>query len=257
MKKLVYFILLCFLVSGCKEIKNDIDTLFNEEQNKIVIALVDFSKSIPESTIDWYKEVISSELLPALKVNDRLHILPVDQAAQTSGTEILSIVLEEKNFVSSQDPPNQKQELINRRIREFLNKSAAKFSDQFYSIKNDRTKYSSRTDIIGGFNQAIKYKNVEFRNYIIVLSDMVQDTEELNLEKYLNSKPEPFKIISNLSSNDLTGTKIFILTGDQPKIGIKNFNWLKDFWTAYIQKNDGDLINYESGSLSLLKEKLK
>ena len=257
MNKLFFITLFVLFLAGCKDIKEDIDSLLKDAQNKIIVVLVDFSKSIPEPTINWYNEVITNSLFSLLNVNDKLVVLPVDQAAQTSGVEIFSIYLDEESFYFAQDPPNQKHELIKRRIKRFLDTVTVNFTAEYNAVRYERVKYANRTDLIGALKQAVKYFDEKAKNYIVVLSDMIQDTEELNLEVYLRSKPNPTTIINNLLQNDFQEEKIFILTGNQPKIGIKDFNWLKDFWTTYINKNNGQLITYETGGVSLLKEKLK
>jgi len=249
-------LIVIFALFGCKDVKQDLDALFNEEKSRTIVVLVDFSKSIPGSTIDWYNNVIKEDILTSLQVNDKLFVLPVDKAAQTSGIEIASIILNKDKFSSLQDPPNQKQELIKRRISKFLDTESVNFSNQFYSVKEQRSKYSSKTDIIGAFQQAIKYFNKETKNSIVILSDMKQDTEELNLENYLSSRPDPLKLVQKTSGVDLRNANVFVLTGDQPNIGIKDFNWLKEFWVGYVDKNKGNLIIYESGGVSLLKENL-
>jgi len=256
MRTINYFLIVLFTLYGCKDVKQDFDSLFSEEKTKIIIVLVDFSKSIPGSTIDWYDKVIKEAILNSLQVNDKLFVLPVDKAAQTSGVEIASIILAKDKFSSVQDPPNQKQELIKRRISKFLDTLSVNFSKQFYSVKEQRYKYASETDIIGALKQAVKYFNEDTKNSIVILSDMKQQTEELDLEIYLPSKSDPLKLLQKTSPIDLRNANIFVLTGDQPKIGIKDFNWLKEFWTNYIERNKGKLVIYESGGVSLLKDKL-
>ena len=253
MKKIFYLLFVIIILIGCKEFEK----VFNDEPPTIIITLVDFSKSIPESTINWYNQVITATLLPTLQVNDKLIVLPVDKAAQTSGIEIASIILAEESFSSVQDPPNQKQELIKRRIARFLDTVSVTFSNKFYEAKDQRSKYAVKTDIIGALKQATKYFNENAINSIVILSDMKQDTEEFNLENYLRSKPKPSALIDKISVTDLQNANIFILTGDQPNIGINDFNWLKDFWTVYFDRNNANLVSYESGGVSLLKVKLK
>ena len=116
---LISVFLSMLLISGCKDIKKDVSSLLNGEKPRRIVVLVDFSDSIPASTVNWYKKVISKTIMSSLKIDDKLIVLPVDYAAQTSGFEIAVYDLNKDKFVFPQDPPNQKKDLSERRMKIF------------------------------------------------------------------------------------------------------------------------------------------
>lgn len=258
MKKTLYstFIFL-FLITGCQDIKNDLGSLLDEKKDRRIVVLVDFSLSIPEATIDWYKDVISSHVLSSLQIDDRIIVLPVDKAAQTSGIELAVYDLNKDDFIYPQDPPNQKKELAERRVERYLDTLTVNFSNKFDKVRIERKEYALQTDIIGGLSQSLKYFKENTDNYIIILSDMLHDTKELNLEAYLSSKPEPLELIEKIDLIDMKTSKVFVLTGNQPSITINDYKWLKNFWFVFSEKNNANLVSYESGGISLLLDYLK
>lgn len=222
-----------------------------------IICLVDFSSSIPEATAHWYKETIKNEIILKLSGKDKITLLPIDYGSATSSKELFKLDIKDMDFSNDFDPKLQKKELEKNRLIKYLNTEGFPLFDKaFETAQSERRGFSRGTDIIGALKQAVIYKDtVLYKNTIIVFSDMIQETEELNLESSYKKGRELSSLI-NEDEIDLLGMNIITLTGEQPNMRINKFEAIQAFWQAYFPKQNGQLIDYNSGGLIKLQTHL-
>ncbi|HED05318.1 MAG TPA: hypothetical protein ENI61_01380 [Ignavibacteria bacterium] len=252
MRKHTFYFILIFLsvVTFASCSKSKINTSTN------IITLVDFSKSIPPSTLDWYKEVIKNSIIANLGEKDKITVLPIDYGSQTSSSEIFISDFEKQHFRKEFDSPLQQKTIVKRRLKIYKDSIEVLFDSAFSKAKNDRVKYSLGTDIIGGFTQANKYFIPGQNNLIVTFSDMIQETEQLNLNKNLSTEKDINLLLKKIQFPNYNKLDVFIMTGEQPKIKIKKYKLLKKFWSSYFSKTNLNLIQYESGGENILVNKI-
>jgi|YelNatPaOPRAMG01_1025707.scaffolds.fasta_scaffold15862_2 hypothetical protein len=252
MKNLTLYIALVFLSTvtfvSCSKSKSP------EYSN--IICLVDFSKSIPPSTLDWYKDVIKNNIIANLGEKDKISVLPIDYGSQTSSSEIFIADLQKQSFRKQFDSPLQQDIVAKRRLKIFKDSVEVLFDSAFSKAREERSKYSQGTDIIGGFSQATKYFAPRGNNLIVAFTDMIQETEQLNLYKNLSSGKDINLLIKQAPIPNFNKFDVFIMTGEQPKIKIKKYELLKNFWHSYFAKTNLNLIQYESGGENILVNKI-
>jgi len=218
------------------------------------IVLVDFSGSIPIETTEWYIKVIKQDVIQNQGPNSRIVVLPIDYASSTNSTELLSSDLTLESFEKNLDPPNLREKKMKKRLQAFVKNLQVQFDSILNDVRKTRAKYSKGTDIIGGLELAQRYSYTNDKNIVIIFSDMVNETEELNLNNF-NSKPSILTLLKKCPQ--VRGNyDIIVMTGEQPKIKIKEMKLLKEFWTKYFNKSQLNLIAYETSSRNILVRKL-
>ncbi len=252
MKKVSFYFVLVFLFTitffSCSNSKS------NESSN--FICLVDFSKSIPPSTLDWYREVIKNNIIANLGAKDRVTVLPIDYGSQTSSSEIFVADLQKQSFRKQFDSPLQQDIIAKRRLKIYIDSIEVLFDSAFNKAKVERSKYSQGTDIIGGFTQANKYFTPGQNNMMVAFTDMIQETEQLDLYKSLSSEKDINILLKKAPIPNFNKFDVFIMTGEQPKIKIEKYELLKKFWQTYFSKTNLNLIQYESGGENILVNKI-
>jgi hypothetical protein len=252
MKKIIiYFILgllFAFVIISCSKPKTC------ESSN--IVCLVDFSASIPPSTLASYKDVIKNSIIANLGEKDKITVLPIDYGSQTSSSEIFVADLKKQPFRKEFDSPLQQDAVIKRRLKIYEDSIRILFESAFNIAKEERSKYSGGTDIIGGLEQASEYFLPGQNNLIIVFSDMVQETGQIDLHKYLFTEKDINLLLKKAPFPNFNKFDVFIMTGEQPKIKIEKYQLLRKFWQIYFSKSNLNLIQYESGGENILTDKI-
>lgn len=253
-RKTVIIIISLFLIiaaaNSCKYIQQ-------EEKALNLICLVDFSGSLPESTVDWYGETIKGHVIRNLGYNDKITVLPIDYASQTGSLEILHKNFGTIEFSRDLDSPTMKAKLRQRRFKSYVDSLIPDFQEEFEEARSLREDYSRGTDILGALKQSGKYINKEDNNLILIFSDMVHESDAHNFNRELNSEKSRKRIIQRVEDVVLPNTKVFVLTGMLPDMKIEKYELLKKFWNEYFNINNMDLIQYSSGGRSILVEEIK
>lgn len=247
-------LLLSFLISSCREIE---DLLSNPKTLK-VICLIDFSESVPTETMDNYKTIISNNIMRNIGIEDEIIVLPLDYGSITSSEEILAEDFGSIEFDVKGVAPQQKSKYRERNFSKHLDSILVYFDSNFESVRLSRKDKRFLTDIFGSLEQALKYRDdKENKNLLIVIfSDMLHETNKINLRKELNKRDDIEKLLTKAMPVDFNGTEIYVLTGNQPSITIEKFTVLKEFWEKYFLINNAKLINYDSGSVTLLEKRI-
>lgn len=223
-----------------------------------IICLVDFSYSVPAETTNWYKEIIGNKILSNLKVTDEIVVMPIDYGSLTSSVEIIASDLKMKDFEVRGVSSQQKEKYIERNRNKFIDTLKTSFSEQYDKIREDRKEKRLFTDILGSLSQSLKYKSEKDERIlmVIIFSDMLNETTELDLKKNLNNSNDVNRLLEKSKKLDYRGSEIYVLTGDQTAISIEKFNLLKNFWTGYFNYNNAKLIEYDTGSITLLEKRI-
>lgn len=221
-----------------------------------VICLVDFSSSVNKATLKWYGTVIKEDVISSLGKNDKLTILPIDFGSQSGSKEIFYVDLEKKKFTNMFDSPTRKDEIESRRIKAFLEKLAGSFDSSFESSINTRDEYKHQTDIIGAVRQADKYYMEGSNNLIVIFSDMVQETENLDLPTVLKTSKDFSQIVEKIDLGKLRKSDVMVITGEQ-SYGTESFNKMKTFWKLVFDKAGLKLLDYESAGRNFIPRQLE
>ena len=249
----IILISLLFFSISCQKIK---DSILSEEKQVSVICLVDFSNSIPETTVKDYKDVIKTNIFRNLSFKDKILILPIDKGSKTSSVEIFSLDFEKYNFEKELASPTQKEQVEKRGLELFKDSILIKFDSLFNLASQNRQQYNSGTDVIGALSECNKYLTEKSQNIIILFSDMIQETEKINLPQY-TANVELDKLIEKTDAVKLTlNSDLIVLTGEQPGLSAKQYDLTKYFWTKYFQKCNLNLLDYSSGGRKVLSDKI-
>lgn len=227
----------------------------NEPDPVNIICLVDFSSSVNKATLKWYGTVIKEDVISSLGKNDKLTILPIDFGSQSGSKEIFYIDLGKKKFTNMFDSPTRKEEIESRRIKAYLEQMAGSFDSSFESSINSRDEYRHQTDIIGAIRQADKYYMNGSSNLIVIFSDMVQETENLDLTTILKNTKDFSPTIEKIDIGKLRKSDVMVITGEQ-SYGSESFNKMKTFWKMVFDKAGLKLLDYESAGRNFIPRQI-
>jgi hypothetical protein len=229
-----------------------------EEKPVNIICLVDFSKTIASSTVDWYGTTIQTNVISQMGFRDRLIVLPIDFGSQTASQELYKVDFSKNNYYNEYAGTDADElEIVIH--RDSVNSAIKKFAASFKNAPNSRGLFDKGTDIFGALQQAQKYIDTNANNIIIIFSDMLQYTNatSMNFEDNMNSIEEIEKHMTLADKADLNNSSILVLTGIQQNILPEKFNCVKSFWEQYFENCNGELIDYSSGAVSQLENVLK
>lgn len=247
MYKKYFFILSLILVFSCEQ---------KVEKFSNFVILIDFSKSIPTQTLEWYRKIVKDEIIPNLGEKDQITVLPIDYGSSIGSSELLHANLNEQIFSYTLDSPVIASKKKQLRQTIYLNDIASGFDSTFnYSVTN-RNKYSLGTDVLGGLKQANKYFENNQNNLIIIFSDMINETEDLNLDSSLKNSNDVESILNKLIIPEYNKFDLVVMTGELPFIKISQYKLLQKFWEEYCTKSNLNLLDYQSGGITILKKKL-
>ena len=234
---------LMFATQSCKQ-----------EQPLNIVILADFSSS-RDSTMDWYRQTITTGVMLKMTPRQRLVVLPIDYASETGSSEIFSVDYTpnryENEYAGLQGADVEKQNHLDS-----VRVAISRFEPAFEEARRRRTKLHQGTDVIGALKAAKKYFRTDERNLVVILSDMEQVTDktDLNFERNLNSPAEIERYLKRVEKIDLSGMDIIVLTGMQSDITPAKFNAVSGFWQKYVSQSGGHLIDYSSGAVAKLED---
>jgi hypothetical protein len=226
------------------------------ERASNIVCLVDFSKSIPPPTLSWYESIIQNNVIKSFGEKDKIIILPIDYGSQTSSAEIFFADFEKESFRKELDSPLQQEKVAARRINKYKDSLEVLFKSAFANTREGRNKFSQGTDVIGGIKQANKYFLPGQNNLIVIFSDMINETEELNLFTGLSSSKDINVLLKRIKIPEVNKAEVIVMTGEQPKIKIEKYKMLKEFWKSFFSNANLDLIEYGSGGENVLVNKI-
>jgi hypothetical protein len=240
------------LITSCKwEQKRE------EPKGKNIICLIDFSdaKNANERLM-FYMTAIKENIIPKLGLYDKVTVLPIDRASVTNSSDIFLANLSEKNFEPEMTSPMEEEQIIQDNLKKYKDTLTITFEQSFQNAINNRNKTSLGTDIFGALDIAKSKLSSRDDNYIVLFSDMMNWSNTLKME----SQDKDFNTstlessLSKAPNVDLSNASIIVLTGEQVDVSSDHYNLVKSFWTKYFETNNTKLYDYNSASLTKLKE---
>ena len=206
-----------------------LDRLFFPQNGRLIIIFVDVSGSIPEEDWDLYRRNYQG-MLSTLQPGDRVVLGKIFAETLTSFTPVIN-----------EEIPNRGSTRARRIITE---RAKEKLLEAFNSIKPDpktRDPKANKTRVLDALNEAeqlIKADRTRKSQWLLILSDMLEDSDETRFEK---EKLTPAKIKNIIkirkargSFPDLQGVRIFV-AGARAKTSTKIFEGRR-FWEEYFKE---------------------
>ena len=245
---LALFISAAFLTAG-------MTSCTSPHQPVNLIGLADLSASRDSNVISWYTDAIGDKLFPLLGQTDRIAFLPIDNASATFSDEIYAADFG-KNTYQNEMAGLQSDALAEKSHRDSLKANAGRFRVALYGTLATRKKFAQGTDIIGALKNAARYRVEGYTNFLVLFSDMVQETGpySVNLAKETFTAADYPSLVGRMEKSDLTGMKVFVITGDQGRIAPEKFELVRGLWDAYIRRSGGELVEYSSGFSTTLEK---
>ncbi len=228
-----------------------------EPKGKNIICLIDFSdaKNANERLM-FYMTSIKENIIPKLGLYDKVTVLPIDKASVTNSSDIFLANLSEKNFEPEMASPMEEDQIIQDNLKKYKDTLTITFEQSFQNAINNRNKTSLGTDIFGALGIAKSKLSSRDDNYIVLFSDMMNWSNTLKMEpqdKGFNTSTLESSL-TKVSNVDLSNATIIVLTGEQVGVSADHYNLVKSFWTKYFETNNTKLYDYNSASLTKLKE---
>jgi hypothetical protein len=251
-----------------------------QTQNRLnCICLIDYSGSLSEATLENYINIISFDIFQNLNEKDRLIVLPIDEGAKIKAVKIVYEDFSEHKFSNPTDGFTHAREHVLKRIHDYAISSAPRIHDEIEKQKELRKKFTYYTDILSALEQCkpLLETNTEDNfwqsidrffsgkrriisdNLIVLFSDMIQESSEVNFNNSTGcSVEESKKILAGLAKNNripnLTHCSVFVngRTG-QNNLQVDN---IKNFWMNYFKATNADLIVYDFDCSEQLKSYL-
>ena len=232
------------------------------------VVLLDYSRSLPLKTAGRFVGVIDSIILPQLDELDRLIVLPIDEAAKREPVQIVRIDMSLRQFSSSRDGFAHARDSVHKRLSMFLHDTSAGVAAELWHQRDARTAFANQTDLLSAFEQASQllerkdseslpralYRfvlgkgKVDSENWIVVLSDMIQETSEVNFAGANGiSHERAVKLIEGLERSkkiaDLAGATVFV----SGRTGSTNrqVDAIEAFWREYFRHAGATLAAYD------------
>ncbi len=248
MRRLVIIIILLsfFLTISC-----------SKKINKIVVILVDLSESTNKPQMrELYSESFK-ECLNKITHGDSLFVAPITEASYME----VNFIIKEKNIVPKNELKIQFMNIFEarkkrRELMEKLERKVENLQKIFDNTITGQKRKILKTDILTSLNMVDErifraYKNKKNIKMLVIMSDMIEDSDFYNFEKE-NLSEERIEEIINQRKNqklipDLTGVKVYIVGAHAPSVS--KFLQIKKFWMRYLQES-GAILSEENYSSS-------
>ena len=226
-----------FLTGGCKNGTDVLDTLTGKAPAPTlgVLVLVDYSGSAKEF-IDEY-QATCSELVRSLPPNTRLVASKISGLTEATFIPMLNDTTPPELGVLTE--PIEAESLKVRFNRTIDTKLDALFSG---------SSYSSSTDILSSLSimKGLFPQDSSFRQVLVIFSDMIHETRELNLDRRKLQPSEIPDLVQKLKADGhiphLPRSSVYVIgaySADQEK-----YRTIRSFWEAVFQEVGMDLRNY-------------
>lgn len=249
MKKITLLLIGVLAIASCKR---------DDVQSTNVISLLDVSESRDSSIALWYRDAICEHVLPSMGIQDKITMLPIDNGSRTASVEIFRKDFGEDTY-GNQYAGLSEGEVIKANHADSVNAAVRRFRTAFSLVRDARTKYRNGTDIIGALKLAGGYRDRKCRNVLIIFSDMLHSDEggAHSLESILRDTASVEGAGKRYETVDLSDFTVIVVTGELDAVDRKTYGAVQEFWKAYFKRCNANLVEYSSGSLSLLAKHLK
>lgn len=266
MRNIIIFLSALLFLSSCTSTKR---------HNYII--LIDNSKTINEVILNKYINIILQSIIPNLSRYDRITIQFIDECSMTQAERVFSLDLASMDFTNKSDGMNNAIDSTKARMKRYLGdsiqiilrntilakrierKDCGNFTDiinalnEVTALVSHEKSYNNTIDKIS--NNASGKENYEYRNCIIIFSDMVNENRDktfdftefgkFNKEKINNKLEDLHKLnkIPDLSSCEILiyGATSTIEAGTYANKQIEN---CKIFWQNFFHESGAELKGY-------------
>jgi hypothetical protein len=216
---------------------------------------MDFSASVPADSFETYCRVLNDEVLRHLGRFDRLVVRPIDYSSEQRSEVLFEVDLSQQDFSNKRDGYAHKQEKEKERLEQFLAEEAKKLIPGIMRVKEERKPLAKYTDIIGGLNAAQPdlSDKAYVKNLIIIFSDMIQESRDVNLtELHLGNIRWESDILKQIDDKkripNLKGAVIFVFgAGETPEISGDYYRAVRGFWSKFFQKASANFNEADYG----------
>lgn len=243
---IIYALLLAFIPS-CKT---------NPPIHRNIICYIDFSENPNfDKRVAYYSEIVNNIIIKNMSFNDRLIVLPIDNGTVTNSSEIIDSSLKKQfDYIPDGTSPLDENDVAQKNIGDDKQKISDNFNLNIEKAISDRSNLQKGTDIIGALSNVSKYYQGGQENIVILLSDMMNWSDNLKMEEGSFTANMIDSKLAQLPKIDGKSTKILVHSGDLTNISNKHFTVLNQFWTKYFLNNNFILVDYSSGAKSKLEE---
>jgi hypothetical protein len=226
-----------FLIGGCKNGTDVLDTLTGKTPAPPlgVLILVDYSGSAKEFMGEY--QIACSKLVRSLPPNSRLVASKISGLTEATFVPML-------NDTTPPEPGVLTEPIEAESLKVRFNRSIDTKVNALFSGSN----YSSSTDILSSLSimKGLFPQDSSFRQVLVIFSDMIHETRELNLDRRkLNSSEIP-ELVAQLKADGhiphLPRSSVYVIgaySSDQEK-----YRTIRSFWEAVFKEAGMDLRNY-------------
>jgi len=190
------------------------------------------------------------KLLGRLGPKDALRVMAIDKASLTAAIPLFEVDLASQEFENPAFPPHIQGDMADKARAAFVDSVALAFADVLRAGVASRIANNQSTDILGALRQAVHYVKPERVNRLFLFSDMLNDSEELNLDELCKQGADFDKAMQVLPTLHLPYDDICVFTGDNSSIKPDYFSKINDSWSRYFHKHGVPIRVYTSGGIS-------
>jgi hypothetical protein len=223
-------------------------TIFAKEKNKLVVVLIDLSESTNKPAMRELYLKSFKKVLDKITHGDAFYVAPITEKSMLE----LNFIIQEKKIVPVEIPKDTNI-LIEMRIRKDKANELKKKKEEIEKIVKDSLENQKRrifkTDILSSLNMADEriFRVADFKEFnkmLVIMSDMIEDSKELNFEKE-NLTSEKINNIINWRKNNglipnLKDVKVYVV-GAYAKTPEK-FRQIREFWFKYFSEAGAILL---------------
>jgi len=240
--------------TSCDWIQQAMDKVNETPKPMNIIVLTDLSSSIPATTIDGYLASVEQDIFPKLSGKDRLSVLPVDYGSEGSFRELLHVDLSDYEPKQVAMSKLEKEKYYRKQLEKYkVEHLLPTLRENLGSAAADRARYNRGTDIIGACRVATKYIDPRYRNLVVIFSDMIQETEVINMERSMRTDDQVAALLAKTDILRMEGADIIVITGEQPNINISKYQRMKTYWEQLAARDGWNLLDYSSGSKEAMR----
>jgi len=214
---------------------------------KLIVVLIDLSESAnkPEMKklyLDSFKKIVDK-----ITHEDALFVAPITEKSILE----LNFIVEEENIVPLNITINtnlQVERKLRKEGKEKLEAKKQEFLKKVEDVLINQTRKIYKTDILSSLNMADErvFRSFSSQNYkkmLVIMSDMMEDSDVYNFEKQLLSDGKVSEIISSRKEKGLlpklNDVKIFVVGANAPSVS--KYNDIKKFWIKYFVESGAEL----------------
>jgi hypothetical protein len=218
-----------------------------------VSVLVDMSSSVPVATQQFYVTAIGDSVVATLEAGDALDVRPIDSSSEQRSEALYAIELKTQDFARKDDGFAKRDEKVRERVRAFVSGQRPKLEEALRAAFERRRAFAKQTDIVGALNglEPVQGAGDLRGRAIVIFSDMIQESPELNLARFSDERPEEAgRLVESLQKRgrvpSLAGATVVVVgAGEGATSSAVAFRAVRAFWREFFSRagaklGDGD-----------------